>query len=85
MDELNKGSYTGHPGYQKMIVTTRKILYYIILKKDIVDYLGKYLECQKVKAENRHPARLLQPLQIPEWKWETISMDSITRLPRSTK
>jgi hypothetical protein len=55
------------------------------LKKYIVDYLAKCLECHQVKAEYRHPAGLLQPLPIPKWKWETISMDFITRLPKSTK
>jgi hypothetical protein len=43
------------------------------------------MECQKVKAEHRHPARLLQPLPIPEWKWEVVTMDFITGLPRTTK
>jgi hypothetical protein len=85
MDELHKRPYTGHPGYQKMITTTRKLFYWPGLKKDIVDYLAKCLECQQVKVEHRHPAGLLQPLPIPEWKWETISMDFITGLPRSTK
>jgi hypothetical protein len=85
MDELHKRPYTGHPGYQKMITTTRKLFYWPRLKKDIVDYLAKCLECQQVKAEHRHPAGLLQPLPIPEWKWETISMDFITGLPKSTK
>jgi hypothetical protein len=55
------------------------------LKKDIADYLAKCLECQQVKAEHQHPVGLLQPLPIPEWKWETISMDFITGLPKSTK
>ena len=37
MDELHKRPYTGHPGYQKMITTTRKQFYYPRLKKDIVE------------------------------------------------
>jgi hypothetical protein len=68
-----------------MIMATRKQFYWPGLKKDIADYLAKCLECQQVKEEHRHPTGLLQPLPIPEWKWETISMDFITRLPKSTK
>jgi hypothetical protein len=45
MDELNKRSYTGYPGYQKMITTIRKLFYWLGLKNDIVDYLAKCLEC----------------------------------------
>jgi hypothetical protein len=43
------------------------------------------LECQRVKAEHRHPAGLLQPLPIPEWNWELVTMDFITKLPRTSK
>jgi hypothetical protein len=85
MDELHKRPYTGHPGYHKMITTTRKQFYWLGLKKDITDYLAKCLECQQVKVEHRHPAGLLQPLPIPKWKWEINSMDFITELPKSTK
>jgi hypothetical protein len=49
MDELQKTTYTSHPGYQKMITTTRKLLYWLGLKKDIVDYLVECLECDNVK------------------------------------
>jgi hypothetical protein len=38
--------------------------------------------CQQNKAEHTHLAGLLQPLPIPEQKWESISMDFITRLPQ---
>jgi hypothetical protein len=85
MDKLHKRPYTGHPRYQKMITTTWKQFYWTGLKKDIVDYLAKCLECQQVKAEHQHLAGLLQPLPIPEWKWETISMDFITGFPKSPK
>ena len=40
------------------------------------------MECQKVKFEHRHPARLLQPLPIPEWKWDVVTMEFITKLPK---
>ena len=52
MDELHKRPYTGHPGYQKMITATRKLFYWPRLKKDIVNYLAKCLECQQVKEEH---------------------------------
>ena len=39
------------------------------------------MKCQHVKVENQHPAGLLQPLLVPEWKWEVISMDFITVFP----
>jgi hypothetical protein len=85
LDELYKRPYTGHPGYQKMITATRKQFYWLGLKKDVAKYLAQCIECQQIKAEHRHPAGLLHPLPIPEWKWETISMDFITGLPTSTR
>jgi hypothetical protein len=55
------------------------------MKKEIVEYIARCMECQKVKAEHRHLARLLQPLPIPEWKWEVVTMDCITGLPITCK
>jgi hypothetical protein len=52
MDELHKRPYTGHPGYHKTITATRKQFYWPGLKKDIVDYLAKHIECQQVKPEH---------------------------------
>ena len=52
---------------------------------DIVDYVTRCLECQRVKVEHQHLARLLQPNLIPSWKWDIISMDFIVGLPMTTR
>lgn len=55
------------------------------MKKHVAEYLARCLECQQIKTEHQHPAGLLQPLPIPEWKWEIISMDFITGLPKTKR
>jgi hypothetical protein len=55
------------------------------MKKKVADFIAICLEFQKVKAEHRHPAGLLQPLPIPEWKWEVVTTDFITKLSRTNK
>ncbi|EOX99963.1 Uncharacterized protein TCM_009073 [Theobroma cacao] len=54
------------------------------LKRDVAKFVSKCLVCQQVKAEHQKPARLLQPLPVPEWKWEHIAMDFVTGLPRTS-
>ena len=51
------------------------------MKVDIAEWVNKCLTCQKVKAEHQKPSGLLQPLEIPEWKWEQIVMDFVIGLP----
>ena len=85
LDEFHTSHYTGHPGYQKMVTALRKDYFWPRMKKQVIEYLARCLECQHIKAEHQHPAGLLQPLPIPEWKWETISMDFITGLPQTRK
>ena len=53
------------------------------MKRDIAEYVSKCITYQQVKAEHQKPSGLLQPLPIPEWKWEHISMDFVVGLPRS--
>jgi hypothetical protein len=55
------------------------------MKKEVAYFIVICLECQKVKDEHKHPVGLLQPLPIPKWKWEVVTMDFITNLPRTTK
>ena len=51
------------------------------MKKDMAGYISRCMKCQQVNVEHQHLAGLLQPLLVPEWKWEFISMDFITGLP----
>ena len=53
------------------------------MKSDIVEFVNKCLIYQKVKIEHQRPSGMLQPLEIPEWKWENISMDFIMGLPKT--
>ena len=55
------------------------------MKKEVAEYVAKCLTCQKVKAEHQRPGGELQPLKIPEWKWDQITMDFIVGLPKTTK
>jgi hypothetical protein len=51
------------------------------MKRHVVKYVALCDTCQRVKAEHQRLAGLLQPLKIPEWKWEEIGMDFIIGLP----
>jgi hypothetical protein len=53
------------------------------MKREIAEYVARCDSCQRIKAEHQRPAGLLQPLQIPQWKWDEIGMDFIVGLPRT--
>ena len=55
------------------------------MKRDVIGYVERCLTCQQVKAEHQRPAGLLQPLEIPEWKWDQVTMDFVSGLPRTNK
>ncbi|KAD3640187.1 hypothetical protein E3N88_29410 [Mikania micrantha] len=55
------------------------------MKFNILQYVNRCLTCLQVKAEHQKPHGYLQPLEVPERKWEHITMDFITKLPRTAK
>ena len=52
---------------------------------DVAKHVAKCLTCQQVKAQHCKPGGMLQPLEIPEWKWKRITMDFVTGLLRSQR
>jgi hypothetical protein len=85
LSEMHKVPYVGHPSYQNTIVTFKKQYFWPCMKEEVVDFIAICVECRKVKVEHKHPAGLLQPFPIPEWKCEVVTMDSISKFPRTAK
>ena len=63
----------------------KKHFWWNAMKREVAQHVAKCLVYQQVKAEHQRTAGLLQPLPIPEWKWDKITMDFFTALPRSPK
>ncbi|KAI3732915.1 hypothetical protein L1987_64127 [Smallanthus sonchifolius] len=85
LDEAHKSRYSIHPGTNKMYQDLRKEYWWPGMKHEVTKYVSKCLTCSQVKAEHQKPYGKIQPLDIPEWKWEHITMDFITKLPRTAK
>ncbi|KAJ0680361.1 putative nucleotidyltransferase, Ribonuclease H [Helianthus annuus] len=84
MKEAHNTKYSIHPGADKMYHDMRTSYWWPGMKKDIATFVSKCLTCSKVKAEHQRPSGLLEQPIIPVWKWESIAMDFITKLPRTT-
>jgi hypothetical protein len=83
LKEMHNVPYAGHPGYPETIAAIKSQYYWPCMKKEVADFIAKCLECKKVKVEHRDPPGLLQPLRIPKWKWEVVTLDFITNLPKT--
>jgi hypothetical protein len=66
-----------------MYLDLKERYWWVGLKRDVAEYVAICDTCQRVKAEHRRPAGLLQPMKIPEWKWDEVGMDFIVGLPRT--
>ncbi|GJY86598.1 putative reverse transcriptase domain-containing protein [Tanacetum coccineum] len=84
MHESYKSKYSIHPGSKKMYQDMKKLYWWPNMKADIATYVSKCLTCARVKAEHQRPSGLLVQPAIPEWKWDNITMNFITKLPKSS-
>ena len=73
--------FTMHPGGNKMYQDLKQRYWWKGMKIDVTEYVSKCLTCQQVKAEHQVPTGLLNPLPIPQWKWDNITMDFVSGLP----
>ena len=55
------------------------------MKREIAWYVDRCLTCRMAMVEHQGLHGKLQPLVVPMWKWEKISMDFITNFPKTAK
>ncbi|GJV98629.1 putative reverse transcriptase domain-containing protein [Tanacetum coccineum] len=84
MNESHKSKCSIHPGSDRMYQDLKKLYWWPNMKAEIATYVSKCLTCAKVKAEYQKPSGLLVQPVIPVWKWENITMDFITKLPKTS-
>ncbi|GJS83800.1 putative reverse transcriptase domain-containing protein [Tanacetum coccineum] len=84
MHDLHKSKYSIHPGSDKMYHDLKKLYWWPNMKAIITKYVSKCLTCSRVKAECQNPSGLLVQPEIPMWKWERITMDFVTKLPKTS-
>jgi hypothetical protein len=85
LDEAHLSRYSIHPGSNKMYQDLKQRFWWTRMKREIASYVSECDTCRRVKASHLRSAGPLQPLSIPSWKWEDISMDFIVGLPKTSK
>jgi hypothetical protein len=83
MDETHCSWYSTHPGTNKMYQDLKKNFWWTRMKREIAKCVSECDTCRRVKADHLRPTANLQPLSIPECKWEDICMDFIVGLPHT--
>ena len=81
--EAHSTPYSVHLGTTKMYKDLKMHYWWPGMKTDVVRHIEQCLTCQQVKAEHQRPTGNLQPLDIPQWKWENITMDFVVGLPKT--
>ncbi|GKE92938.1 putative reverse transcriptase domain-containing protein [Tanacetum coccineum] len=85
MHESHKSKYSIHPGSDMMYQDMKKLYWWPNMKANIATYVSKCLTRAKVKAEHQRPSGLLVQPEIPQWKWDNITTDFVTKLPKSSQ
>lgn len=85
LEESRRISLSIHPGATRMYHDLKKLFWWSGLKRDVAQFVYSCLICQKSKVEHQKPAGMMVSLDVPEWKWDSISMDFVTSLLNTPK
>jgi hypothetical protein len=85
LDEAHKSKFSIHPCSTKMYQDLKQNFWWSNMKVDIAKYVAECDTCHRMKASHLKSLCLLQPLSVPMWKWDDISMDFIVGLPLTAR
>ncbi|KAI3723340.1 hypothetical protein L2E82_34842 [Cichorium intybus] len=85
LEDAHCSRYAVHPGSTKMYRTLKPLYWWPEMKRDVGRYVERCLTCLQVKSNHQKPYGEIQPLPIPEKKWDHITMDFVTKLPRTPR
>ena len=85
ISEHHDAPYLGHPGRDRTLELLQRHFWWAAMRNDVAHYVGICKGCQLNKPSNQCPAGLLMPLPVPAQRWESVSMDLITQLPRTER
>nr|GFA19713.1 RNA-directed DNA polymerase homolog [Tanacetum cinerariifolium] len=85
LTKAHSSPFSVHPGSTKIYHDLKQHFYWSGMKRDVATFVSRCLICQQVKIEHQRASGLLQSLDIPVWKWDEISMDFVTGLPRTQR
>lgn len=75
----------GHPGRAVTLDLVQRHFWWPSVRRDVQEFVTKCHSCQTMKSQTQKPAGLLQPLPIPNYPWQSVSMDFITHLPTTER
>jgi hypothetical protein len=84
LDDAHLSKFSMHPGSTKMYHDLKPLYWWTRMKREIAQYVSECDTCQRIKTSHLKSVGALQPLSIPSWKWDDISMDFIVGLPNTS-
>lgn len=85
LDDTYFMCYTVHPSSTKMQLNLKKMYWWTEMKRDVGRYVENCLTCLQVKTNHQKLGGEVQSLPIPVRKWDEITMDFVTKLPRTSR
>ena len=83
--EVHDAPTGGHLGREKTYRRLTAVVFWQGVYEDVRDYVRSCVSCAQSKASNRTASDFLHPLPIPARRWETISMDFVGPLPKTSR
>jgi len=84
-EEGHRSNLSNHPGATKMYHDLKIMFWWPNMKREVSEFVYTCLVYRKAKIEHQRPSGKLRPLEIPQWKWDNISMDFVVWLPWTPK